>query len=52
MTGAAKESMPAGTTAGTPQILLAHHLKHLKLPTVLRGSSIDALSTPSAVARR
>ena len=36
MTGAAKESMPAGTTAGTPQILLAHHLKHLKLPTVLR----------------
>ena len=36
MTGAAKETMPAGTTAGTPQILLAHHLKHLKLPTVLR----------------
>ncbi|HRH75305.1 MULTISPECIES: IS21-like element helper ATPase IstB [Sphingomonadaceae] len=28
--------MPAGTTAGTPQVLLAHHLKQLKLPTVLR----------------
>ncbi|MFZ5741179.1 IS21-like element helper ATPase IstB (plasmid) [Sphingobium limneticum] len=28
--------MPAGTTAGTPQVLLTHHLKQLKLPTVLR----------------
>ena len=28
--------MPAGTTSGTPQVLLAHHLKQLKLPTVLR----------------
>jgi DNA replication protein DnaC len=28
--------MPPGTTQGTPQILLAHHLKQLKLPTVLR----------------
>ena len=28
--------MPTGTTAGTPQVLLAHHLKQLKLPTVLR----------------
>jgi DNA replication protein DnaC len=28
--------MPHGTTQGTPQILLAHHLKQLKLPTVLR----------------
>ena len=36
MTGPAKEAMPVGTTAGTPQVLLAHHLKHLKLPTVLR----------------
>ena len=36
MMGPAKEAMPAGTTAGTPQVLLAHHLKHLKLPTVLR----------------
>ena len=25
--------MPAGTTSGTPQVLLAHHLKQ---PTVLR----------------
>ena len=28
--------MPPGTTSGTPQLLLAHHLKQLKLPTVLR----------------
>jgi DNA replication protein DnaC len=28
--------LPQGTTQGTPQILLAHHLKQLKLPTVLR----------------
>lgn len=28
--------MPTGTMAGTPQVLLAHHLKQLKLPTVLR----------------
>ncbi|MBT1664117.1 IS21-like element ISMex8 family helper ATPase IstB, partial [Klebsiella pneumoniae] len=28
--------MPGGTTGGTPGILLAHHLKQLKLPTVLR----------------
>lgn len=34
MTG--KDAMPTGTTAGTPQVLLAHHLKQLKLPTVLR----------------
>ena len=36
MTGAAGEAMPTGTTSGTPQVLLAHHLKQLKLPTVLR----------------
>ncbi len=29
-------AMPAGTTSGTPQVLLSHHLKQLKLPTVLR----------------
>ena len=29
-------SMPIGTMSGTPQVLLAHHLKQLKLPTVLR----------------
>lgn len=29
-------AMPTGTMSGTPQILLAHHLKQLKLPTVLR----------------
>ena len=32
----ASETMPAGTMSGTPQVLLAHHLKQLKLPTVLR----------------
>jgi DNA replication protein DnaC len=32
----AAETMPSGTTSGTPQILLAHHLKQLKLPTILR----------------
>lgn len=37
MTGkAGADAMPVGTTSGTPQILLAHHLKQLKLPTVLR----------------
>jgi len=30
------DPMPSGTTQGTPQVLLAHHLKQLKLPTVLR----------------
>ena len=41
MTGAAKETMPAGTTAGTPQILLAHHLKHLKLWGHLKVCSLN-----------
>jgi DNA replication protein DnaC len=36
MSRASEDKMPAGTTAGTPQLLLAHHLKQLKLPTVLR----------------
>lgn len=36
MTGATEATMPVGTTSGTPQLLLAHHLKQLKLPTVLR----------------
>ena len=37
MTGKAMaDAMPVGTTSGTPQVLLAHHLKQLKLPTVLR----------------
>jgi DNA replication protein DnaC len=30
------QTMPTGTTSGTPQVLLAHHLKQLKLPTILR----------------
>ena len=33
----APDPRPAGTTGGTPQVLLAHHLKQLKLPTVLRA---------------
>ncbi len=36
MSGETSELLPAGTMAGTPQVLLAHHLKQLKLPTVLR----------------
>jgi DNA replication protein DnaC len=32
----AAEGMPHGTSQGTPQVLLAHHLKQLRLPTVLR----------------
>ena len=32
----APDTMPVGTMSGTPQVLLAHHLKQLKLPTVLR----------------
>jgi DNA replication protein DnaC len=30
-----KAPLPAGTMAGAPQVLLAHHLKQLKLPTFL-----------------
>ena len=30
------DSGPSGTTAAVPAVLLAHHLKQLKLPTVLR----------------
>ena len=30
------DTMPTGTMGGTPQVLMAHHLKQLKLPTVLR----------------
>jgi len=36
MTPSTGGTMPAGTTSSTPQVLLAHHLKQLKLPTVLR----------------
>ena len=32
----AADTMPHGTGQGTPQVLLAHHLKQLRLPTVLR----------------
>ena len=30
------DAMPHGTSQGTPQVLLTHHLKQLRLPTVLR----------------
>lgn len=30
------DSLPSGNTAAAPQMLLAHHLKQIKLPTVLR----------------
>ena len=36
MSAGADGAMPAGTRAGTPQVLLGHHLKQLKLPTILR----------------
>ena len=36
MSRAGDDTMPVGTMAGPPQVLLAHHLKQLKLPTVLR----------------
>jgi DNA replication protein DnaC len=36
MTRVTSDTMPTGTRGGTPQVLLAHHLKQLKLPTVLR----------------
>ncbi len=32
----AADAMPHGTSQGTPQVLLAHHLKQLRLPTVMR----------------
>ncbi|MGK7865601.1 IS21-like element helper ATPase IstB [Falsiroseomonas sp. E2-1-a4] len=32
----AVDAMPHGTSQGTPQVLLGHHLKQLRLPTVLR----------------
>ncbi len=31
-----EDGTPAGTAAGAPEVLLAHHLKQLKLPTFLR----------------
>ena len=32
----APDAMPTGNDGRHPQVLLAHHLKQLKLPTVLR----------------
>ena len=36
MSAPSQDALPPGTTQGAPQLLLAHHLKQLKLPTVLR----------------
>ena len=36
MTAPVDGTMPSGTRAGTPQMLLGHYLKQLKLPTILR----------------
>ena len=44
------DKMPTGTTGGTPQVLLAHHLKQLKLPTVLR--EYETLRSVGAAALR
>jgi len=49
MTG---EAMPAGTTSGTPQVLLGHHLKQLKLPTMLRERTVIPRTTPSCLTIR
>ena len=36
MTALVAGTMPSGTRAGAPQVLLGHYLKQLKLPTILR----------------
>ena len=36
MTAPVDGTMPSGTRAGAPQVLLGHYLKQLKLPTILR----------------
>ena len=39
------DTMPAGTMTGTPQLLLAHHLKQLKRncsPPWLKGLATDS----------
>ena len=36
MTAPVDGTMPSGTRAGTPQVLLDHYLKQLKLPTIVR----------------
>ncbi len=36
MTALVDGTMPSGTRAGAPQVLLGHYLKQLKLPTILR----------------
>jgi DNA replication protein DnaC len=46
VSAASPDPMPGGTTQGTPQVLLAHHLKQLKLPTVLR--EYDKVATQAA----
>ncbi len=42
----AAQAMPSGATSGTPQLLLGHHLKQLKLPTIL--SEYDKVAREAA----
>ena len=48
-TPAAPDPMPTGTMSGTPQLLRTHHLKQLKLPTVLRDYEKVAREVPATV---
>ena len=41
-----RDPMPTGTTSSTSQVLLGHHLKQLKLPTILR--EYDKVATQCA----
>ena len=43
MSRAPDDAMPVGTMAGTPQVLLSHHLKALKLPTKAGDSGLARL---------
>jgi hypothetical protein len=47
MTPATGDTMPGGTMSGTPQVLLSHHLKQLKLPTVLRSMTSWRANAPA-----
>ena len=43
----AADTMPPGTSQGTPQVLLSHHLKQLRLPTVLASTTRLPASVPA-----
>lgn len=53
MNQVAEDKMPTGTMAGTPQVLLAHHLKQLKLPLCcgnMRSWRVNVHATGSIIA--